>query len=382
MNKIQIIIVLHVLLICVSVNAQNFTVNGSVINAETGTAVEFANIGVEGTYLGTASDINGDFELQLSHALFEKQVSVSAVGFKSKTYKVSDWHEKETLIIQLTPVNYGISEVHVAAKSKVGYGIIRAASNLIVDNYLSESYSYKCYVRTKKTNKEKTTQDETLFLMNDSKGYGKRSFTEAYQSRNYVIKESNPEKEVESLKEGLTFFDQLINQDIVRNPGNILSVESINEFDVEIVGEDVINGDSAWVISYKCKNPTINNSSDPQLSSYKGKIWISYDNNVILKNSIEAIKKNGVFKHGDSFYNPHENEEEASYIVETNYKKHKETHVLSSINYVLKDSKGKETSVYLNVVEVTPMQDSIKSRQYFNGTARNESFWDSFKRPD
>ncbi|MGQ1787213.1 MULTISPECIES: carboxypeptidase-like regulatory domain-containing protein [unclassified Saccharicrinis] len=360
--------------------AQNFTATGTVINAETGVAVEFANIGVESTYLGTASDSDGNFEIILSQALIDKQISVSAVGYKAKTYKVGEWSGKDGLMIQLTPVKYGISEVNVSAKSKIGYGIIRAASNLIVENYLTEPYSYNCYLRTVSINEGRKTEDEAIFVLTDSKGYGTRSFTEAFQNIHYRITESNPHKEIGLLKEGLTFIDNLISQDIVRNPGNILSVESINDFDVYVEGEEVLEEDSVWVISYECKNPTIQNTGDPQLVQYKGKIWISHQNNQVLKNSFEAVRT-AKFRHGNSFYANKENSK-LKYKVETAYKAHGNKMVLNSVNYIQNEANGTKTSVYLKVVKVDEYTDKITNRQYFNGSAKEEKFWDNFKLPE
>jgi len=359
-----------------SVNAQNFTVTGTVINAENGAAVEFANIGVESTYLGTATDINGNFEIILSQALINKKISVSAVGYKPKTYAVAEWENKDGLIIQLAPVNYGLSEINVAAKSKIGYGIIRTASNLIKDNYQNTPYTYKCYMRTKVN----SFQDEVLFEMTDSKGYGERSFTESFQNINYRIQKSNPHKEVKLLKEGLTFIDVLISQDLVRNPGNILSVESINNFDVKVEGEDVLGTDSAWVISYICKTPTIQNSGDPQLIDFKGKIWIAYHNNEVLRNSIEAVRK-GTFRHGNNFYNDAKNKAEVKYKVETTYRKNENKYVLNTINYIQEETNSRKTSVFLKVVDIENFNSNVKGRQYFNGEAKNSNFWNKYKRP-
>lgn len=364
-----------------AVRAQNFTVTGTVINAETGLAVEFVNIGVEGTYLGTASDIDGNFEIILSQALIEKNVSVSAVGYKTKTNSVGSLKGKQGFIIQLQPMNYGISEVNVEAQSKVGYGIIRAASNLIKDNYLAQPYSYKCYLQTLTGDKEANVQDEAIFIMSDSKGYGERSFAEAFQNINYRIQENNPHIQTRLLKEGLISLGNVISQDIVRNPGNILSVQAINEFEVKVLGREVLDNDSVWVISYVCKNPTIQNTGDPELVEYEGKIWIATNNYQVLKNSFTALRK-GEFRHGNSFYNINESTDKLTYAVETTYKSYKGKYVLNTINYLEKQGGNNKKSMYLKVVEVDPQDDNITQGQYFNGEGKDADFWNAYKRPE
>lgn len=377
----QILLFILIFTLKPSVLAQNFTVTGTVIDAETGMAVEFANIGVEGTYLGTASDMDGNFELALSEALIEKQVSISAVGYKTKTNSVSSWKDKQGLIVQLQPVNYGISEVNIEAQSKVGYGIIRAASNLIADNYLTQPYSYKCYLNTLTNDKESNVQDEAIFIISDKKGYGERSFTGAFQNINYRIQENNPHNQTRLLKEGLVTIDNLLSQDIVRNPGNILSVKAINEFEVKVLGREVLDNDSVWVISYKCKNPTLQNTGDPELIEYDGKIWIATNNYQVVKNTFTALR-NGKFRHGNSFYNVNKSTDKLTYTVETSYKAYKGEYVLNTINYIEKQGGNQKKAVYLNVVEVGPQDENITQRQYFNSEVKDADFWNVYQRPE
>lgn len=383
LSSVTIFTVFFILsLITVSaVDAQNFTVTGMVIDAETGLAIEFANIGVEGTYQGTASDMDGNFEITLSQALIEKQVSISAVGYKTKTNGVSSWKDKQGITVQLQPINYGISEVNIEAQSKVGYGIIRAASNLIVDNYLAQPYSYKCYLRTHTKDKLIKVKDEAVLIISDSKGYGERSYIEAFQNINYRIKENNPHNQTRLLKEGLVTIDNLLSQDIVRNPGNILSVQAINEFEVKVLGREVLDNDSVWVIAYNCKNPTLQNTGDPELTGYEGKIWIATNNYQVLKNSFTAHRI-GKFLHGNSFYNVNKNTDKWIYTVETSYKPYDGKYVLNTINYSEKQGEIESKETYLKVLEVGSHDDHITHRQYFSNQVKETGFWNAFKRPE
>ncbi|WP_066631824.1 carboxypeptidase-like regulatory domain-containing protein [Labilibacter marinus] len=357
------------------IKAQNFSVTGTVINAETGAAVEFANIGVEGTYLGTASDLNGNFEIILSQAIIDKFVSVSAVGYKAKRFSVKDWEGQEGLIIQLAPTNYGISEVNVAAKSKVGYGIIKTASNLISENYTSKPFTLSAYFLNSKSGVKK----EALVKISDNKGYGERSFTESFQNRNFKIVQNNVTKEALLLKDGLTLTEELINADIVRSPGNILSIETINEFDVNEEDDEVIDGEKVWVISYKCKNPSIQNTGDAECIAYSGTIFIAQDNNAIIKNTIKVVRQ-GKFRHGVNFSNPEETKEELKYDIETSYKLNEGKYIIHSIK-LNQEYKGVKEAAWLKVVDILPLDKSITSRQYFNNTKKDADFWNSFKRP-
>ena len=42
------------------------TIKGKVVNATTNESVSYTNIGLAGTYIGTASNVEGDFELKIT----------------------------------------------------------------------------------------------------------------------------------------------------------------------------------------------------------------------------------------------------------------------------------------------------------------------------
>ena len=71
------------------------TIKGKVINATTNEPISYTNIGLEGTYFGTASDGEGNFELKIPHELVSKNIFFSAVGFKSKQFPVESLFDKE-----------------------------------------------------------------------------------------------------------------------------------------------------------------------------------------------------------------------------------------------------------------------------------------------
>ena len=178
----------------------------------------------------------------------------------------------------------------------------------------------------------------------------------------------------------MTSIDQLINGDIVRCPGNILSAESVSDFKVEMTGIDVIDGDSAWVIKYTCIKPNIQNCGDPEAKSYKGKIWVGMKNNAVLKNSCE-ISRNKEFIHGNTFENITDKQGKLfNYKIETSYKRLGDKYVLSDVDYIT-NIENISSKRFLHVVEVLPYNQSIKSRQYYNNTKTNIDFWDNYERP-
>ncbi len=367
----------------INLHAQNVTVNGRITNAENGNPIEFANIGVEDTYLGTASDLNGEFTLELSNALKGRIVRVSAVGFKTKSFSVDEWLSVDFANVNLAPVNYGLNEVSVEAKSKIGYGIIKTASNLVSENYLANAFTYKCYIKTFYQGEvdNKQLEKQYVFLLADSKGYVNRNFTDAFKNRNYKITENKVSKKPVGFKDGLTMIDNLINMDIVRCPGNILSATSVHDYDVDIKEQGVYEGDSVWVMNYTCKNPNLLNCGDPEALSVDGTIWISKTNNAILKNKVNVQRK-GSFIHGNSFFNPEKDtpNKNIEYTVETKYKNVDGKYSLDTIDYLQKvvGKQQYDFKVYLKVLDIESFDSSITNRQYFNDTEYSKAFWSGF----
>lgn len=81
-------------LLSISVWAQTGVINGRITDATTNEAIPFANVVIQGTTIGAASDLEGNFELKnLTPGLYN--VEVSFLGFRSKTeYEVQVFNNK------------------------------------------------------------------------------------------------------------------------------------------------------------------------------------------------------------------------------------------------------------------------------------------------
>lgn len=91
-------------------------ISGVVVDQKTNEKVSFAAIYFSGTMVGTISDINGDFELDVSKNA-SMPLSVSCMGYFSKT--LNDYNTSEPLTIYLEPKEFKVDEITVTAKSLV-----------------------------------------------------------------------------------------------------------------------------------------------------------------------------------------------------------------------------------------------------------------------
>jgi hypothetical protein len=90
-------------------------IRGTVLDKNTREPVGFAMLYFNGTFVGTYSDENGKFELDVSqHA--SMPLTVSAINYYS--FSVADFSSGKPVVVYLTPKVYELEEIVVTAKSR------------------------------------------------------------------------------------------------------------------------------------------------------------------------------------------------------------------------------------------------------------------------
>ena len=74
--------------------AQFKTYNGFLKDIENNQPLAYVNIGIIDKNLGTVSDANGQFDLNLDDKFDSEILKISMIGFKTQTFKVRDFKEK------------------------------------------------------------------------------------------------------------------------------------------------------------------------------------------------------------------------------------------------------------------------------------------------
>ncbi|MCX6302792.1 MAG: carboxypeptidase-like regulatory domain-containing protein [Bacteroidia bacterium] len=107
-------LVLLVLLVNHFLVAYNQIIKGTILDKETEDKIAYATVYFNGTFVGTYSDQNGNFQIDVSKNA-SMPLSISAVGYNSST--VNSFSSNNPLIIYLTRKVYNLSEVVINAKS-------------------------------------------------------------------------------------------------------------------------------------------------------------------------------------------------------------------------------------------------------------------------
>jgi hypothetical protein len=102
------------ILICLSqfVLAQ-VSIKGKVFDKTTNEAIPFVSIGIKGKTIGTVSDENGNFELQLKSAVDSDSLKISAIGYQSKSYSMLKAKEFNNEKLYLSQASVQLGEVTV-----------------------------------------------------------------------------------------------------------------------------------------------------------------------------------------------------------------------------------------------------------------------------
>ena len=141
----------HLIILVSIINAQQFTIKGKIVDADSKFPLSFANIRVAETTLGTSSNVNGEFELKLKQGTYK--LIASFIGYYSDTVNVVVDKNLNEVNFALKQSEIILSEVLVKPGVNPALEIIRKAiekkniRNNRLKNYEVEAYT-KGLVRT------------------------------------------------------------------------------------------------------------------------------------------------------------------------------------------------------------------------------------------
>lgn len=108
------IFLLIILIISFHTAAYCQVINGTIIDKKDKSKICCAAIYFNGTFVGTSSDMNGDFKLDISKSA-SMPLTISCIGYYSRT--LTDFSAVKPLIVYLEPKAVEMNEIVVAAKS-------------------------------------------------------------------------------------------------------------------------------------------------------------------------------------------------------------------------------------------------------------------------
>nr|WP_321487167.1 carboxypeptidase-like regulatory domain-containing protein [uncultured Draconibacterium sp.] len=345
------------------------TIKGKVVDANTNRPVSYTNIGLEGTFFGTASDSEGNFELKIPEEMVDKKIYFSAVGFTNKQFPVKELFSKEFAVVKLQSQSYDVEEVDVAAQNKVLIRILRMASENIKYNYGSGPFNmHFAYSKEKAVDGQVKSPQIATVLLYDETGYTHPSKSDAFKARNYSVTKEQTDDDY-SFSSAQLNIDDLLGFDWVRSASGILSPALLSSYQLALESQPVIDGKEYWVISFSPKVPTLATTGDYYAGTFKGKISINKEDYSILKIEGEAVapKSNrqgralAIGQNNTDYYT------DVLYTFEVDYKDLLLKRVVQDKTYTYKGEKVSEQAVLEMSRAHTNNLTVIDSRNYFPG---------------
>jgi len=365
--------------------AQQLAIKGRIVDAATQKGVPYTNIGIEGTFFGTASDSIGVFELKVPEGNEGRKLLVSAVGYGNVSYKITDLLKKDYVRIPLTEQTYSIKGVDVSATSKVLFRIVKTVIEKIPENFVSGPLRMEWYYQESEKVDSTENRLEAVISYSDKTGYSNPSVLGAFHDRNYHYEQVRKNFKIYSFPSGQTGFDGLLDMDMPRLKASIFNENLIEDFDLHLDATVLYNGDYVWVISYKLLNPDLAHSGDFFVKKFEGKMYIQKNNFALVRNECEIY----------SDWNNAQNRSLGTHLVS---KKDVRYHFISlyselfglkylgslSCDETYTTPDGKRVSFFRSAksMRLWRSSDQIAGRQYFENTPYNEKFWnDDFRDP-
>ncbi len=365
--------------------AQVQSVKGRVVDASTQDGIAYTNIGVEGTFYGTASDAEGFFELKVPDEFKKEQLFFSAVGYENLVLSIPELLKKSFSSIQLKEQTYSIDDVNVAAQSRVLFRVIKSASNKISENFQKGPIGYQVYYsESKQIGNDPVQKREAIVEMTDETGYSSPSITDGFKNRNFQVTEVKRNFESYSIPSGKTGFEELSEMDLVRLANGILDDDLLNDYDLQLENVSQFNGDSVWIISYKTHKADLAHTGDYYATQLDGKLYISQNNYEILRNEC-VIKSSKNNPHNRSLASNRNEQTQVNYHLTATFKPFEGKYALSYLDcdktYLDAQNRTVSYSRKASVLSLTKNPKRLAGKDYFENAEYVADFWNSFKRP-
>ncbi len=193
---------LFILILSSKIFSQQYTLKGSVSDKSTLLPLSFASVQIAGTYSGTTTNREGNFELRLKPGNYF--LTTTFIGYKSDTLKIELDGNKEVKF-NLEPIPVRLSEIKVLPGENPALKIIRAAIEAKKERSKKlNSYAFSAYTKgIIKTTKDFSSSGGGINLSIGSKDTAKLKITGIIEneSRGYFNKPGKYKDEIVARKQ-------------------------------------------------------------------------------------------------------------------------------------------------------------------------------------
>ena len=222
---------------------------GKIKNKETGDALIFANISVNGSNVATVSNSDGEFLLKVAKSSSYKTITVSHIGFKNKEVAISSLKPKKN-ILELESAIVPLGQINIYPHDPLF--LVRSILHKVAENYTLDPNMMKGFYReTIKKNRSYVALSEAVVNINKA---GYRQMRDD-QVQIYRGRKSQDVKKMDTLLFKLQGGpNTTLLLDIIKNPYNLLSGDFIENYDYTFKNITKLNDKIHYVIEFKQKD--------------------------------------------------------------------------------------------------------------------------------
>ena len=296
------------------------TLRGKVIDQTTKEPLAFAHIGIPKIGIGTTTSERGEFEFKVPLNIFEEEMTVSFLGYKSFAKKVK--HMRNPSTIELFQTDEGLLEVEVLGPAAVE-NIVRKAVKRIPKNYPTHGHTDLAFYRESRTDDDSTY----IYLAEGVMNVYKKSYKNSKEGQVSLIqgRKINLANPLDTtIRRGFTSGHMAPHRfDFVYNREDFLQEEFFPVYDYWIESMTTYNGKLVYIIgfnkdynapkNYGKKGKSVEKSRSERggwrwswrskrpkkiTARMKGRIYIEKESYAIIKGEFE-ITPDGLKKYDD-----------------------------------------------------------------------------------
>lgn len=246
------------------------TYQGKVIDKRNSTPIVFANIFVVGTNLGTVTNSDGEFIIKIPQNLLNGHVGITHIGYSRTTVPIMNLSTTGN-ILEMLDAPIPLEEVIISGMNPLE--LIQQALQKIPQNYPAEPMMVTSFYReTIKKNRNYVSISEAVLDV------FKSSYDNSIEQDRIRIFKGRRGQDVSRMDTVLFKYQgghyTAFLLDLVKNPGDILSRDALEDYEYKMAGMVRIDGKDTWIIEF-------DQLDEVKYPLYKGKIYLDIESKAI-----------------------------------------------------------------------------------------------------
>ena len=320
---------------------------GKIVDSESKEPIVFASIYLEGSSIGTVTNIDGEFILKVPSDKSDEKLSISFIGYKTQELALNSLAKNKN-IIKLVPDPIPIQEVIIRTGDPIE--LLRKAIGRIDENYGNTPAMLTGFYReTIKQNRHYIAVSEAVLDVY------KAGYTNEFEFDRVKIYKGRKSQDVKKMDtvifklQGGPKTSLLL--DVIKNPSALLTEDYFRYYNYKLAGIVNIDDRETYVIEF-------NQKENVDLSLYQGRIYLDVQNLAVVRLDF-SISEQAISKAGNELVRKKPvsmkvDVEDAKYLA--NYResngKWQLNHVRAEAKFRCKWNKKLFRSTYITMIEM------------------------------